>query len=64
MREPHKFPMVLSGVMIFLLGESNLLKLCWGLPLKRPFNSPLWRCRRPFLSHLRIRDQNGRDQEP
>jgi Transmembrane amino acid transporter protein len=56
MKEPHKFPKALSGVMAFLVG-----KLSSPLLPHAPLNydaSPVWRIWRSCLSHLRLRYPN------
>src|SRR6266702_1802079 len=62
MREPHKFPMVLSGVMIFLLCEFVRIPskiVCFINHLSSPF----WRRWCALLSHIRIGHQHCRYRE-
>ena len=63
MREPRKFPAVLTGVMIFLISKfhSQYRSL---IDRSMYFPSPLRRSRHARLCRLWPRDQNGRDHKP
>ena len=63
MREPRKFPAVLTGVMVFLIGESHSRYRSHTHRLPR-LPSPLWRRWNARLCCIRFRDQDSRDHEP
>jgi hypothetical protein len=69
MREPHKFPMALTGVMAFLLCKYSTLipprsKNSRAVHLMASVCRPIrWR-RRPRLPHLRLGHPDGRAREP